>query len=138
LIHVKNNGSRAAIAWSIVDKPHGNLVPRKNYDATARGRSVAATHFRGHPNAVSTIAAPEALMSPPAPVAQRRAVNSRRSADREELLEADPVEELDESPLHLDEALLVETGEKPARRFELQSQLAADFLARHPQYEFAR
>jgi len=48
-----------------------------------------------------------------------------------------PVEQLHDASLDLDQAFALKAREQPAHGLQRQSQLTADFLARHPQHELA-
>src|SRR6186713_2659203 len=54
---------------------------------------------------------------------------------REHALDAGDVEDADVLLLHVDQALGLELGEQAAHGFELQTEVAAELLARHAQVE---
>src|SRR4029077_12682965 len=56
----------------------------------------------------------------------------------EHALEAGDVEDAHVLLVHLDQRVLLELGEQPAHRFQLEAEIAADLLARHAQVEVRR
>ena len=59
------------------------------------------------------------------------------AAAAEHLPDPGHVDQLHMPLAHLDQSCLGETREQPADRLQLQAQVAADFLAAHPQHELA-